>query len=69
MNFGILDFDSIEKGSNAISTIHETLAMAQYVEELDFTKYWLSEYHEDGMAWKKYKRLYGFIKRILYKKI
>jgi alkanesulfonate monooxygenase SsuD/methylene tetrahydromethanopterin reductase-like flavin-dependent oxidoreductase (luciferase family) len=52
MNFGLLDFGDIQAGSNAISTIHDMLEMAQLAEELGFTKYWLSEHHEDGMAWK-----------------
>ena len=52
MTYGILDFGTIQQGSNAISTIHETLEMAQLADELGFTKYWLSEHHEDGVAWK-----------------
>ena len=52
MNYGILDFGSIQSNSNAISTIHETIEMAQLAEELGFTRYWLSEHHEDNLAWK-----------------
>lgn len=52
MTFGILDFGSVYSGSNAISTIHETLEMAQLAEALGFSRYWLSEHHEDGVAWK-----------------
>ncbi|WP_445710251.1 LLM class flavin-dependent oxidoreductase [Flavobacterium sp.] len=52
MKYGILDFGTIQKDSNAISTIHETIEMAQMAEELGFSRYWLSEHHEDNLAWK-----------------
>lgn len=52
MNYGILDFGTILPNSNAISTIHQTIEMAQLAESLGFTRYWLSEHHEDGVAWK-----------------
>lgn len=52
MNFGILDFGTIEKGSNAISTIHQSIELAQCAEEMGFSRYWLSEHHEEGVAWK-----------------
>jgi luciferase family oxidoreductase group 1 len=51
MNYGILDFGNIPPNSNAISTIHETLEMAQLAEELGFTRYWLSEHHGESVAW------------------
>lgn len=52
MKYGILDFGFIETNSNAVSTIHETIEMAQLAEGLGFTRYWLSEHHEDNFAWK-----------------
>lgn len=52
MKYGILDFGSIANESNAISTIHETLELAQIADDMGFSRYWLSEHHEDGVAWK-----------------
>jgi luciferase family oxidoreductase group 1 len=52
MKYGILDFGSIANGSNAISTIHETLELAQIADAMGFSRYWLSEHHENGVAWK-----------------
>jgi luciferase family oxidoreductase group 1 len=52
MNFGILDFGTIEKDSNAISTIHQTIELAQWADKMGFSRYWLSEHHEEGVAWK-----------------
>jgi luciferase family oxidoreductase group 1 len=52
MKYGILDFGSIANGSNAISTIHETLELAQIADAMGFSRYWLSEHYEDGVAWK-----------------
>jgi luciferase family oxidoreductase group 1 len=52
MKYGILDFGSIGNGSNAISTIHETLELAQIADTMGFSRYWLSEHHESGVAWK-----------------
>lgn len=52
MKYGILDFGTITANSNAISTIHETIEMVQLAESLGFTRYWLSEHHEDMVAWK-----------------
>jgi luciferase family oxidoreductase group 1 len=52
MKYGILDFGSIANGSNAISTIHETVELAQIADAMGFSRYWLSEHHEDGVAWK-----------------
>lgn len=52
MKYGILDFGSIAEGSNAITTIHETLELAQLADSMGFSRYWLSEHHEDGVAWK-----------------
>jgi luciferase family oxidoreductase group 1 len=52
MKYGILDFGSIGSESNAISTIHETLELAQIADSMGFSRYWLSEHHEDGVAWK-----------------
>lgn len=52
MNYGILDFGSIEQGSNAISTIHQSIELAQIADKMGFSRYWLAEHHEDGLAWK-----------------
>lgn len=52
MNFGILDFGKIEKGLNAISTIHQSIELAQWADKMGFSRYWLSEHHEEGVAWK-----------------
>lgn len=52
MQYGILDFGTIRSNSNAISTIHETIEMVQLAEENGFSRYWLSEHHEDNLAWK-----------------
>ncbi|NJM79926.1 MAG: LLM class flavin-dependent oxidoreductase [Flavobacterium sp.] len=52
MKYGILDFGTISPNSNAISTIHETIELVQLAESLGFTRYWLSEHHDEGVAWK-----------------
>ncbi len=52
LKIGILDFGVIPENSNAISTIHETIELARLSEEHGFSRYWLSEHYEGGMAWK-----------------
>lgn len=52
MKLGILDVGTIQEGSNSISTIHETVEIAQKAEELGFYRYWLAEHHESESAWR-----------------
>ncbi len=61
MKYGILDFGSIGTDSNAISTIHETLELAQIADAMGFSRYWLSEHHEDGVAWKSPETIIALI--------
>lgn len=52
MKLGILDVGTIQEGSNSISTIHETIKIAQKAEEFGFYRYWLAEHHEIESAWR-----------------
>jgi alkanesulfonate monooxygenase SsuD/methylene tetrahydromethanopterin reductase-like flavin-dependent oxidoreductase (luciferase family) len=51
MKLGVLDFGAIQQNSNAISTIHETIEVAQKAEEIGFHRYWLAEHYEESVAW------------------
>lgn len=50
MKTGIIDFGEID--SNAIETIHNTIANAILAEERGFSRYWLTEHHVNGVAWR-----------------
>ena len=52
MKIGILDFGEIDTHSNAIETIHHTIANAVLAEEKGFTRYWLTEHYLSGIAWR-----------------
>jgi luciferase family oxidoreductase group 1 len=50
MKTGIIDFGEID--SNPIETIHNTIANAVLAEEKGFSRYWLTEHHVSGVAWR-----------------
>jgi len=52
MKLGVLDFGIIQEGSNAVTTIHETIELAQKAEILGFSRYWLAEHHGRENAWR-----------------
>lgn len=52
MKIGILDFGEIDANSNAIETIHHTIANAVLAEEKGFTRYWLTEHYLNTIAWR-----------------
>jgi len=52
MKIGLLDIGQIETGSNSLSTIHESIEMAVYADELGFKRYWLAEHYENDIAWR-----------------
>lgn len=49
--FSVLDLAPIRQGQTIQQTLATSLAQAQHVEELGFTRYWLAEHHNmDGIA-------------------
>lgn len=52
MKIGLLDFGEIDTNSNAIETIHHSIANAVLAEEKGFTRYWLTEHYLSGIAWR-----------------
>lgn len=52
MKLGILDFGEIDERSNAIETIHHSIANAVLAEKKGFSRYWLTEHYQPGVAWR-----------------
>jgi luciferase family oxidoreductase group 1 len=52
MKIGLLDFGEIEPRSNAIETIHHTIENAVLAESNGFSRYWLTEHYQNGLAWR-----------------
>jgi luciferase family oxidoreductase group 1 len=50
MKTGIIDFGEVD--SNSIETIHHTIDNAVLAEAKGFSRYWLTEHHVNGVAWK-----------------
>ena len=45
IKFSVLDLAVVRKGENFSETFENTLNSAKLVEELGYTRYWLSEHH------------------------
>ncbi len=47
----VLDLSPVSSGSTASDALHSTVALAQHVEALGFTRFWLAEHHNNpGIA-------------------
>jgi luciferase family oxidoreductase group 1 len=46
--FSVLDLSPIGPGQDATAALRETIALAQHVESLGATRYWLAEHHNAG---------------------
>jgi luciferase family oxidoreductase group 1 len=45
LQLSILDQTPIRKGSNAVESLQESIALAKLADQLGYTRYWLSEHH------------------------
>lgn len=45
IKLSVLDQTPVRKGSNATESLQETIELAKLADELDYTRYWLSEHH------------------------
>lgn len=50
MQIGFLDFGSVI--DSHVATIENTVEFAKLIDELGFSRYWLAEHHENGIAWR-----------------
>ena len=51
MNLSILDQSPISKGGSASESLHQTIDLAQYAEQLGYYRYWVAEHHNtNGLA-------------------
>ena len=50
MQIGFLDFGSVLHSH--VATIENTIEFAKLIDELGFSRYWLAEHHENGIAWR-----------------
>lgn len=51
LRLGVLDQSPIPEGSTARQALQDTIALAQHVERLGYTRYWLAEHHNHpGLA-------------------
>ncbi len=50
MEIGFLDFGNV-LGSH-LSMIEHTVEFAQSIDKLGFSRYWLTEHQENGVAWR-----------------
>jgi luciferase family oxidoreductase group 1 len=48
LRVSVLDLSPVPSGSSARQTLENTLELAQHVERLGFTRYWLAEHHNAG---------------------
>lgn len=69
MKIGIIDFGGIDKNSNSIEAIHNTIERVQLAEQYGFSRYWLTEHYLDGLAWRTAEIILtliaGFTKNII----
>lgn len=49
LNLSVLDQTPIRKGSNAVESLQESIALAQLTDRLGYTRYWISEHHNTIM--------------------
>ena len=60
--FSTLDLAPIRDDGNAAQALHNSLALAQHVERLDFTRFWVAEHHNmDGIASSATAVLLGYL--------
>jgi luciferase family oxidoreductase group 1 len=45
LTLGVLDQSPVRSGGSAADSVHETLELAQAVERLGYSRYWLAEHH------------------------
>ena len=50
LNLGVLDFCMLAEGQHPSDRLAETLALARAVDDLGYTRYWLSEHHTLDVA-------------------
>ncbi|MBU1332764.1 MAG: LLM class flavin-dependent oxidoreductase [Gammaproteobacteria bacterium] len=62
IRFSTLDLAPIRDDGNAAQALHNSLALAQHVERLDFTRFWVAEHHNmDGIASSATAVLLGYL--------
>ena len=60
--FSTLDLAPIRDDGNAAQALHNSLALAQHVERLDFERFWVAEHHNmDGIASSATTVLLGYL--------
>lgn len=52
MEIGFLDFGEINKFSNAVSVVFDSIELAKKADYSGFKRYWIAEHHEDTVAYK-----------------
>ena len=58
----VLDLAPVKQGSTVQQALHESMDLAQYVENLGYTRYWLAEHHNfEGIASSATSVLIGYI--------
>src|SRR4051794_5198909 len=58
----VLDLATIRQGDTAADAFHRSLALAQHVEQLGYTRYWLAEHHNmESVASSATSVLIGYI--------
>jgi luciferase family oxidoreductase group 1 len=61
MRLGILDFSPIRKGRPPAESLYESVELAREAEALGYSRYWLAEHHELGLAHHSPETLMGLI--------
>ncbi len=62
IRFSTLDLAPIRDDGNAAQALHNSLALAQHVERLNFTRFWVAEHHNmDGIASSATAVLLGYL--------
>jgi luciferase family oxidoreductase group 1 len=62
IHFSTLDLAPIRDDGNAAQALHNSLALAQHVERLNFTRFWVAEHHNmDGIASSATAVLLGYL--------
>ncbi len=58
----VLDLAPVKQGSTIQQALHESMDLAQFVENLGYTRYWLAEHHNfEGIASSATSVLIGYI--------
>jgi luciferase family oxidoreductase group 1 len=61
MRLGILDFCPIRKGRPPAESLYESVELAREADALGYSRYWLAEHHELGLAHHSPETLMGLI--------